>query len=162
MVSTPLLNYSITFFCLIGLGLSIYAYVVELQVENDSKYVAMCDISEHMSCTKAFRSPYGKGLGLISKDSIFNKPNSLLGILFYSLTATLAQSSSPFITRFSYWGIFLANFISLYFAYILYFKLYTFCVVCVSTYIINILCLIFTNLKLRKVTADVDIVRKTN
>ncbi|XP_063916154.1 vitamin K epoxide reductase complex subunit 1-like protein 1 isoform X2 [Zophobas morio] len=154
MVSTPLLNYSITFFCIVGLGLSIYAYVVELQAENNSKYVAMCDISEHMSCTKAFRSEYGKGFGLVSKDSFFYKPNSLLGILFYSLAATLAQSNSPIITRLSYWSTVLANLMSLYFAYVLYFKLYDFCVVCVSIYMVNILCLIFTHLKLRKLIID--------
>ncbi|XP_008201671.1 vitamin K epoxide reductase complex subunit 1-like protein 1 [Tribolium castaneum] len=165
MVSTPFYNYAISFFCILGLGLSIYAYIVELQVENDSKYVAMCDISEHMSCSKAFKSEYGKGLGLVSKDSIFYKPNSLLGILFYSLTATLAQSNSPIITRLSYWSIFLANLTSLYFAYILYFKLYDFCIVCVSTYVVNILCLILTNFKLRKLTTataeQIDSIRKT-
>ncbi|XP_063916155.1 vitamin K epoxide reductase complex subunit 1-like protein 1 isoform X3 [Zophobas morio] len=97
---------------------------------------------------------YGKGFGLVSKDSFFYKPNSLLGILFYSLAATLAQSNSPIITRLSYWSTVLANLMSLYFAYVLYFKLYDFCVVCVSIYMVNILCLIFTHLKLRKLIID--------
>lgn len=56
MVSLRILNYFLTLSCLIGLGLSIYAYIVELSAEMDKNYEAMCDISEHMSCTKAFTS----------------------------------------------------------------------------------------------------------
>lgn len=57
MVSVPAFNYAIVFMCLIGLGLSIYAYLVELALEQNENYVAMCDISERMSCSKAFKSP---------------------------------------------------------------------------------------------------------
>jgi vitamin-K-epoxide reductase (warfarin-sensitive) len=39
------------------MALSYYAYVVETTKERDETYVAMCDISEHMSCSKAFMSP---------------------------------------------------------------------------------------------------------
>lgn len=53
---TKLLNYSLVFLCLLGLGLSIYSYIVELEIEQDENYKAMCDINEHMSCTKAFKS----------------------------------------------------------------------------------------------------------
>lgn len=56
MVSIKLLNYGLTLSCLLGLGLSIYTYVVELAIEQNENYVAMCDINEHMSCTKAFKS----------------------------------------------------------------------------------------------------------
>jgi len=43
--------------CFFGMGLSYYSYVVEMAKEHDDKYVAMCDINEHMSCSKAFMSP---------------------------------------------------------------------------------------------------------
>jgi vitamin-K-epoxide reductase (warfarin-sensitive) len=42
--------------CFFGLGVSYYAYVVEMTKEHDANYVAMCDISEHMSCSKVFMS----------------------------------------------------------------------------------------------------------
>lgn len=42
--------------CLIGALLSYYAYTVEVKAEADHSYQAMCDISEHISCTKAFSS----------------------------------------------------------------------------------------------------------
>jgi Vitamin K epoxide reductase family. len=49
-------NIGITVVCLIGFALSYYAYVVETHKEHDESYEAMCDISEHMSCSKAFTS----------------------------------------------------------------------------------------------------------
>lgn len=42
----------------IGIILSIYAYYVETQSELDSNYEAMCDINEHISCTKVFSSKW--------------------------------------------------------------------------------------------------------
>lgn len=56
MASVKLLNSSLTLICLVGLGLSIYSYVIEQATENDKNYKAMCDISENVSCTKAFKS----------------------------------------------------------------------------------------------------------
>ena len=44
------------FCCFVGLALSIYDFWVEYQYERDNSYVAMCDINDHMSCTKAFAS----------------------------------------------------------------------------------------------------------
>jgi vitamin-K-epoxide reductase (warfarin-sensitive) len=49
-------NKGIHLMCFFGMGLSYYAYVVETSKEHDADYVAMCDISEHMSCSKAFMS----------------------------------------------------------------------------------------------------------
>ena len=48
------INAGILSACLIGLGLSYYAYVVETKKEQDDSYKAMCDISENISCTKVF------------------------------------------------------------------------------------------------------------
>lgn len=50
-------NKGIHLMCFFGMGLSYYAYVVEMTKEHDDNYVAMCDISEHMSCSKVFMSP---------------------------------------------------------------------------------------------------------
>jgi len=50
------LNTRILSACVIGLVLSYYAYVVETKKEQDESYEAMCDISEHISCTKVFIS----------------------------------------------------------------------------------------------------------
>ena len=50
------INKGIHLMCFFGMGLSYYAYVVEMTKEHDDNYVAMCDISEHMSCSKVFMS----------------------------------------------------------------------------------------------------------
>lgn len=49
-------NQLLTLTCLIGLGLSLYAYTVELRLEQNKNYKPFCDLAEHISCTKAFDS----------------------------------------------------------------------------------------------------------
>ena len=53
--------------CMCGLGLSGYAYYVELQMEENPDYKAMCDINEEISCTRVFNSEYGTGFGIVQK-----------------------------------------------------------------------------------------------
>lgn len=50
------INTGIVTSCVVGLALSYYAYIVEISKEADQSYEAICDISEHISCTKAFMS----------------------------------------------------------------------------------------------------------
>lgn len=42
--------------CSIGVALSAYAFYVETRAESEPTFKAMCDISQHMSCTKVFKS----------------------------------------------------------------------------------------------------------
>ena len=46
--------------CITGLLVSTYAYYVEFNKEKDSDFVAMCDISAFVSCSKVFTSRYIK------------------------------------------------------------------------------------------------------
>uniref|UniRef100_A0A224Z3R9 vitamin-K-epoxide reductase (warfarin-sensitive) n=1 Tax=Rhipicephalus zambeziensis TaxID=60191 RepID=A0A224Z3R9_9ACAR len=73
--------------CVVGVVVSVYAYVVETRAEEDPKYSPMCDLSPNVSCTKAFNSEYGKGMGLLQRfvgnDSVLVQPNSVYGIIFY-------------------------------------------------------------------------------
>ena len=50
------LDAALLWLCLLGVGLSYYAYVVETNKEKDADYKPLCDLSEHVSCTKAFMS----------------------------------------------------------------------------------------------------------
>lgn len=81
--------------CVIGVLLSIYALNIEIKVEADPSYEAMCDISEHISCTKAFTSEYSRGFGIIGsilgEESILNQPNPLYGIIFYAIIGLLSE-----------------------------------------------------------------------
>ncbi|XP_030610493.1 vitamin K epoxide reductase complex subunit 1 [Archocentrus centrarchus] len=140
------------FLCLFGLVLSIYALHVELSRERNPDYRALCDLGESVSCSKVFTSRWGRGFGLVqffvAKDSPLNQPNSVLGIIFYTLQMALGLSVSKkaaMLLVFSSW-VSVAG--SLYLASILAFVLGDFCMVCVSTYIINF-ALLFINLKRR-------------
>ncbi|XP_055939527.1 vitamin K epoxide reductase complex subunit 1-like [Argiope bruennichi] len=132
--------------CISGLLLSIYAYHVEVKKEEDANYTAMCDISEHMSCTAAFSSQYGKGFGfmehIVGKDSILNQPNSVYGIIFYLIFMPLAEIPNLTLSKIMILLAVLSNICSIYLAYILIYILYDFCIVCVSTYIVNFVLLI--------------------
>ncbi|TNN54267.1 Vitamin K epoxide reductase complex subunit 1-like protein 1 [Liparis tanakae] len=140
------------FLSLLGLFLSVYALHVELSRERDPDYRAMCDLGESVSCSKVFTSRWGRGFGLVqffvAKDSLLNQPNSVLGLVFYTVQMGLGLSLSKraaMLLVFSSW-VSLAG--SLYLAYILAFVLGDFCMVCVSTYIVNF-AFLFINLRRR-------------
>ncbi|XP_002736697.1 vitamin K epoxide reductase complex subunit 1-like protein 1 [Saccoglossus kowalevskii] len=135
-----------TTLCFMGLGLSLYAYYVEMKKEEDKDYEATCDFNESVSCSKVFTSRYGRGFGVVEhilgKDSMLNMPNSLFGIVFFFLQYVLGQFiSHPGSFLLLSTSIF-ANMGSVYLAYILYYVLHDCCLVCVSTYVVNFLLLV--------------------
>ncbi|XP_061667160.1 vitamin K epoxide reductase complex subunit 1 [Syngnathoides biaculeatus] len=140
------------FLCVFGLILSVYALHVELSREHDPDYRAMCDLAESVSCSKVFTSRWGRGFGLVqffvAQDSPLNQPNSVLGIVFYTLQFGLGLSLSKNAARFLVAASWVSMAGSVYLASILAFVLGDFCMVCVSTYVVNfgLLC---TNLKRR-------------
>ncbi|XP_067100204.1 vitamin K epoxide reductase complex subunit 1 [Osmerus mordax] len=138
--------------CIVGLVLSVYALHVEFSRERDPEYRAMCDLGDSVSCSKVFTSRWGRGFGLVQyfadKDSALNQPNSVLGIIFYTLQLALGQSGSAraaFLLVAASW-VSVAG--SLYLACILVFVLADFCMVCVSTYVVNF-ALLYTNQRRR-------------
>lgn len=42
--------------CLVGLGLSLYAWYVEKKKHEDPNYVAMCDLGPNMQCSRVLTS----------------------------------------------------------------------------------------------------------
>lgn len=107
-----------------GLLVSIYTLYVKFKLSPT--YKPLCDINAHISCSKALTSKEANLLFL---------PNALYGILLY-LLIMLAQLYAWFnILQIS---IFIALVMSLYLAYVSYFKQKNFCLVCTISYIINI------------------------
>ncbi|KAL6095101.1 uncharacterized protein ACO6RY_16368 [Pungitius sinensis] len=141
-----------TFLCVLGLFLSAYALHVELSRERDPDYRAMCDLGESVSCSKVFTSRWGRGFGLVqffvAKDSLLNQPNSVLGLLFYTLQMGLGLSLSKEAAALLVLSSWVSVAGSLYLASILAFVLGDFCMVCVSTYVVNF-ALLYTNLRRR-------------
>lgn len=122
--------FSIQILAFLGLLVSLYAYTVERKARNQN-YKAFCDFTDAMSCTKAFTSSYGK---------LFGISNALGGLIFYAVVLLLTffgQMTFIFVLALvSFWG-------TLYLAYLSYFKMKNFCMVCNIIYLLNILLLIF-------------------
>ncbi|KAK3596265.1 hypothetical protein CHS0354_038883 [Potamilus streckersoni] len=125
----------------LGMIISVYAYHVEVSVEKDPSFRALCDISERISCSKVFSSRYGKGFGVIDKifgkESFLNQPNSVYGMMFYLLETVLAFFSFDSVVWLQLVLAVSANLGCVYLAYILYFVLEDMCIVCISSYIVN-------------------------
>ena len=70
-----------------GVLVSLYAYCVEANKHAHHGYEAMCDISSTFSCSKILTSKQSRLLlyfGIVSEDSVFNIPNSVLGMYMYA------------------------------------------------------------------------------
>ncbi|KAJ3607379.1 hypothetical protein NHX12_024430 [Muraenolepis orangiensis] len=141
------------FLCTLGLVLSVYALHVELSKERNPDYRAMCDLGESVSCSKVFTSRWGRGFGLVqflvAEDHVLNQPNSILGIIFYTLQLGLGLSASPRAALSLVLSSWVSIVGSLYLASILFFVLEDLCLVCVSTYVVN-LALLLVNLRRRR------------
>lgn len=118
--------------CVVALVLLTYLITIEHALKTDPSYKAGCDLSDTVSCTKAAKSPYGKILGI---------NNSYIGVVFYAGMIMLAFLHKPLLLRI---GAFAACAASLYFAHALFFKVKAFCLVCVATYMINVLLFVMT------------------
>jgi vitamin-K-epoxide reductase (warfarin-sensitive) len=111
---------------IIGLIISIYGITVERKLQQDSQYKAACDISDTISCTRPFLSPYGKMLGI---------SNIWASALYYLIILAAALLNQPqLVTVIASAGLV----VTIAFAYILYFKVKSLCLICTSLYIINI------------------------
>lgn len=119
----------------IGLILSLYALVIEKRIKEDNKYKPACDISDKVSCTKAFSSKYGKTFGL---------SNSIYGIIFYIVILLLTLLG---LINYVFYISVLSVLGSIYLVYILYFKVKSFCLVCNGIYLVNVLLLVFSYLE---------------
>ncbi len=115
---------------LAGIVISIYAYTVEMNISKNPEYKPACDLSDKISCSRVMASGYGKMLGI---------SNALIGVAFYSLVFILACFSAA--TLIFYLSI-AAVLVSIGLAYISYFRIKSFCLVCTSVYVVNILLLI--------------------
>jgi len=133
---------------LAGLGLSLYALFVETKASKDEEYRPLCDIDDQISCSAVFTSKYARGFGqveqLLGAEHPLNQPNSVYGIAFYSLMLLLSFINRRFIATMQVFFSFLACVMACYLGYLLYFVIKAVCVVCVATYAVNFLMLLFS------------------
>eukprot|EP00045_Choanoeca_perplexa_P015229 m.186548 g.186548 ORF g.186548 m.186548 type:complete len:166 (+) comp16921_c0_seq1:2844-3341(+) len=126
----------------VGLALSVFALYVEQQASQVQDYQAPCDISTAVSCSRVFRSRWGKGFGvaasLFGYDSILNQPNSVYGILYYLVLLGYSTCTDG---RHLGQALFVISIVAsvtcAWLAYILIVHLETLCLVCTTTYLVN-------------------------
>ena len=130
----------ITLTGIIGFIVTAYAISVERKSRSNPKYVALCDISNSMSCSRVLTSEYSKLTGRLfglKADHPLNLPNTYFGLIFYSAVIIYPYVFIPYRELLFFLATSLSMMMCVYLAYILYFKLNDFCVVCVTTYVIN-------------------------
>lgn len=125
-----ILSVGVIVLSILGFLLSLYSYYAEKKFCK-TKRKMICDINDKISCTKAFTSIYGKTFGI---------SNSLYGMVFYLFILILSFYNLKYVFYLSI----LAVLGSVYLAYVLYFKVKSFCIVCNSIYLVNILLLVFS------------------
>ncbi|XP_007940724.1 vitamin K epoxide reductase complex subunit 1-like protein 1 [Orycteropus afer afer] len=89
---------------------------------------------------------WGRGFGLLGSifgtDGVLNQPNSVFGLIFYILQLLLGLTASAVAALILMTSSIVSVVGSLYLAYILYFVLKEFCLICVITYVLNFTLLI--------------------
>ncbi len=119
--TTAVLNIAAGF----GLLASSYGWYVENKIDKNQHYKPVCDISDHISCSKPIKSKYAKLLGV---------PNASLGVGFYSAVPILAVLKC---NKLLLGGSALSLLFSAYGGYVSY-KLKTLCPVCCVSHLANI------------------------
>ena len=110
----------------LGFLISAYALYGYYRSMENKKYRSLCDISDLTSCSKTFRSDYGKHLGV---------PNGAWGMVFYLVFFMLVfQNQTQFLFLFSV----VAMATSMWLGYNLLMKIKTICLDCILIYLINL------------------------
>jgi vitamin-K-epoxide reductase (warfarin-sensitive) len=121
---------SIIIVALIGFIISMYTFFIEQRLKQEPDYKPACDINDRISCTKPIKSEYA---------NLFYFSNAVLGMVYYLMVALLAYLNMGTLLVIATIGGCVA---SLVLASILFFKIESLCVLCISLYVINITLLI--------------------
>jgi vitamin-K-epoxide reductase (warfarin-sensitive) len=109
-----------------GLIISIYGITVERKLQQDEQYKAACDISDMVSCSRPMLSPYNTMLGI---------SNIWASACYYLVIIAIVLLNQPqLLMLITSAGVI----VSIVFAYILYVKIRSLCLICTSLYIINV------------------------
>ena len=123
---------SIVILAALGLLISIYTYGIELKIKRNPQYKPVCDLSDRISCSKPIQSQYAH---------MFFISNAMMGIIFYFCVILLAVVEAKWLIIC---GVVGSCIVSCCFAYLLYIKLKTVCLLCTALYVINFLLLYYS------------------
>uniref|UniRef100_A0A6U6E2H1 vitamin-K-epoxide reductase (warfarin-sensitive) n=1 Tax=Guillardia theta TaxID=55529 RepID=A0A6U6E2H1_GUITH len=150
----------ISILCVLGISLTAYALHVEHMLRLNKSYKAACDVGSWASCSNVAKSAYGSGLGIISKRGPFGFlafSNPIYGLVFY--LAMLGLQAPPIFAspRARIASVVLASvslFASAWLGYLLFAVIKEICIVCISSYVLNVLIFVLTMADYRKLIAD--------
>jgi uncharacterized membrane protein len=110
----------------LGFVISVYAIWVDNRIHTLVRYKPACDVTKVVSCSRVFGSNYGQ---------VFGFSNAYIGLIGYALIFVFASLNNiPYVNVLAFFAVA----VSLVLAYVSYFKLKSFCLVCTATYVINI------------------------
>lgn len=126
--------------CGIGIALALYSIYVEMMITGFPGYSPACDINSwNFSCSRVFASSYSKILShfkVVESGHAFDLSLPHFALFYFGLLT--AFPSLPAILQFPIRFISIAAVASnVYLGYVLKYELKEFCVICVSTYIVN-------------------------
>jgi len=114
----------------LGFLISLYTYRTEEKIKTDPSFKPFCDISDRISCSKVVTSPYAK---------LFLVSNSVAGMAYYVFVAVVAALRYNHLLLAATIG---GCAVSAVLAYILFAKIRTVCVLCISLYLVNVALLV--------------------
>jgi uncharacterized membrane protein/protein-disulfide isomerase len=132
---TPRARWLILGFALLGLGFASTSSWVHYRLLTDPGYVSPCDINTTFNCTQAYLSRFG---------AMFGVPVALAGVAWFALVALIAAFAKPDApggTTSSPAGSYVFGLATIGLAMVLYlgfasaFRLKTFCLLCIGTYV---------------------------
>lgn len=111
----------------VGLAISVYGITVERKLQENAQFKAACDINDQISCSRPMLSSYNKLLGI---------SNIWASALYYvAIIILTVLNLDKFVLIIACAGVA----VSVVFAYILYFKIRSLCLICTSLYVVNVL-----------------------
>ncbi|XP_071067293.1 vitamin K epoxide reductase complex subunit 1 isoform X2 [Dasypus novemcinctus] len=103
---------------------------------------ALAEVARGSGCRGVTVTRWGRGFGLVEHvlgpDSVLNQSNSIFGCIFYTLQLLLGCLRSHWASVLLVLSSLVSLAGSVYLAWILFFVLYDFCIVCITTYAINV------------------------
>eukprot|EP00918_Siedleckia_nematoides_P102009 GHVU01222901.1.p1 GENE.GHVU01222901.1~~GHVU01222901.1.p1 ORF type:complete len:168 (-),score=2.26 GHVU01222901.1:2792-3295(-) len=126
----------------VGLVASAYAVYVERNAGKE-EFNPFCNFGEGRNCLTALTSEYAHMLrhfGIVSAGSLWDVSNAMAGLVYYGIILGYPLRSARPFRRNVYLVLSLFGLAtSLYYGWILYFVLKDLCVVCITTYVVNVL-----------------------
>nr|UVZ36594.1 Vitamin K epoxide reductase complex subunit 1 [Rattus tiomanicus] len=127
--------------CLGGLALSLYALHVKAARARNEDYRALCDVGTAISCSRVFSFRGRRAFALVAYGPTYDASINLSHIRLSCNVYTEELLLGCLRGRWASILLILSSLVSvagsLYLAWILFFVLYDFCIVCITTYAIN-------------------------